>query len=129
MRNRVGITLAMAVTAATVCATQAPAPPQAGTDQTPSFRSGVEVVTVDVGVVDKQGRPLQGLTAADFVVTVAGRPRRVVTAEFVERPAPLPAGAPRPEAALISTNQGGGTGRLFAFIVDQNTLDIGDGSA
>ena len=127
MRNRIGITLAMAVTAATVFARQAPAPAaqQAGTDQTPSFRSGVEVVTVDVGVVDKQGRPVPGLTAADFAVTVAGRPRRVVTSEFVERPAPPPAGAPKPEPALVSTNEGGGTGRLFAFIVDQNTLDIG----
>ena len=64
---------------------------QAAPDQQPpAFRSGVEVVTVDVGVVDKQGRPMRGLTAADFVVTVAGQQRRVVTAEFVERAAPSP---------------------------------------
>jgi VWFA-related protein len=99
---------------------------QAAGDQTPSFRSGVEVVTVDVGVVDKQGRPLLGLTPADFVVTVAGQPRHVVTAEYVDRTATVPsASAPRPEVASVSTNEGGGAGRLFAFIVDQNTLDLG----
>ena len=131
MHSRISVTLAMVVTAATVVASQAPAPPPqqpaTATDQTPSFRSGIEVVSVDVGVVDKQGQPLRGLTPADFVVTVAGRPRRVVTAEFVERPAPLPvpATAAPPEPDRISTNEGGGAGRLYAFIVDQNTLDLG----
>ena len=93
--------------------------------QTPAFRSGVEVVTVDVGVVDKQGRPLRGLTPTDFVVTVGGQPRRVVTAEFVDRAAAQPAPSSGAEGASISTNEGGGVGRLFAFIVDQNTLDLG----
>ena len=37
-------------------------------EQTPAFKSGVELVTVDVGVVDKQGLPIRGLTPADFAV-------------------------------------------------------------
>ena len=41
---------------------------QAGSDQKPEFRSGIEVVTVDVGVIDKQGLPLRGLASTDFVV-------------------------------------------------------------
>src|SRR5947207_15284719 len=69
----------------------AAAPPPAATDQTPSFRSGVEVVTVDVGVIDRQGRPLRGLTVGDFSVTIAGKSRRVVTSEFIDRAAPAPA--------------------------------------
>src|SRR5687768_11548130 len=114
----------VAGTAAALLATGGPpiSAQQSGTDQPPAFRSGVEVVTVDVGVVDRQGLPLRGLTPADFVVTVGGQPREVVTAEFVDRSTggtPTPA---RPDGALISTNEGGGTGRLFAFIVDQNTL-------
>ena len=60
---------------------------QARPNQPPSFRAGVEVVSVDVGVVDKQGQPLRDLTASDFVVTVAGQPRHVVTAEYVEKSA------------------------------------------
>ncbi|MBI4484419.1 MAG: hypothetical protein HY655_00270, partial [Acidobacteria bacterium] len=34
---------------------------QAGPEQTPTFRSSVELVTVDVNVVDRQGQPLRGL--------------------------------------------------------------------
>ena len=92
----------------------------------PAFRSGVEVVTVDVGVVDRQGQPLRGLGPGDFTVTVAGQPRRVVTAEFVDcRPRGAELRRRGPTAAPISTNEGGGIGRLFVFIVDQNTLDPG----
>ena len=94
-------------------------------EQSPAFRSGVEVVTVDVGVIDKQGQPVRGLAPGDFMVSVGGQPRRVVTAEFidvasVQTDAPAP-----PDAAAISTNEGVGVGRLFMFIVDQNTLDLG----
>jgi VWFA-related protein len=96
---------------------------QPGT-QPPSFRSGVEVVTVDVGVVDRQGQPVRGLTPADFAVTVAGQPRHVVTAEFIDRSAANLVAA-ESQNAIISTNEGGGAGRLFAFIVDQNTLELG----
>ena len=49
--------------------------------QVPVFRSGVEAVAVDVGVIDRQGAPLRGLTAADFKVSVAGQPRRVISAD------------------------------------------------
>ena len=70
-------TLAMAAAAAALLASGVPSLPaqQAGTDQPAAFRSGVEVVTVDVGVVDKQGQPMRGLTAADFMVTVGGQPQ------------------------------------------------------
>ena len=40
----------------------------------PAFPSRVEVVTVDVVVVDKQGRAVRGLAAADFTVFEDGRP-------------------------------------------------------
>ena len=76
-------------TSASLLAGGGPEPPaqQRGRDQAPAFRSGIEAVTVDVGVVDKQGLPLRGLTHGDFVVTVGGQPRRVVTAEFIDQAA------------------------------------------
>jgi hypothetical protein len=46
-----------------------------------------------------------------------------VTADFVER-RPTEA-VPRLERSEVSSNEGGGSGRLFAFVVDQNTLDMG----
>lgn len=94
-------------------------------EQAPAFRSGVELVTVDVGVVDKQGRPLRGLVPADFVVTVGGQPRRVVSAEFVDGAAAQSDVGSRRDVLPVSTNEGGVGGRLFVFIVDQNTLETG----
>ncbi len=67
--------------------------------QTPVFRGGVELVTVDATVVDRDGRPVEGLQSDDFAVTVDGRPRRIVTVEFTRFDA-QPAGAkPVPVAA------------------------------
>jgi VWFA-related protein len=94
-----------------------------GPGQTPSFRSGVEVVTIDVNVIDRQGLPLKGLGPSDFVVTVAGQQRRVVTADYVDVAAAQPERVLRPGVVPVSTNEGGGVGRLFVFIVDQNTLE------
>ncbi len=58
-------------------------------------------------------------------MTVGGQPRQVVTAEFVDRRAGQSADRSGSGVAPVSTNEGGGAGRLFAFIVDQNTLDVG----
>ncbi|HEY6509959.1 MAG TPA: VWA domain-containing protein, partial [Vicinamibacterales bacterium] len=54
------------------------APPQ------PTFRSGVDLVTVDVGVVDSRGNPVEDLGAAEFSVKIDGQVRRVVSAELVK---------------------------------------------
>ncbi len=97
---------------------------QRGADQAPPFRSGVEVVTVDAGVVDRQGQPLRGLIAEDFAVTVDGRPRRVVSAEFVSREEPRAAAANGRAPGAVSTNEGAAAGRLMAFIVDQASMDV-----
>ena len=99
---------------------------QPSPDQPPAFRSGTELVTIDVGVVDKRGQPLRDLEAADFTVTVGGQPRRVVSAEFVDMSAARRDVAPPADVVPISTNEGGGVGRLFAFVVDQNTLEPGN---
>lgn len=95
---------------------------QAGSGQLPAFRSGVELVTVDVGVVEKSGQPVRGLKAQDFVVTVGGRTRRVVTAEFIDT-AEAGASGRRTNIVPVSTNEGGGTGRVVVFVVDSNTLE------
>lgn len=94
-------------------------------DQAPTFRSGVELVTVDVGVVDRQGHPIRDLGPDDFVVNVGGQVRRVVTAEFVDTAARA-AEARTSDLVPVSTNEGGGVGRLVAFIVDQHTLEPGN---
>jgi len=94
-------------------------------EQAPTFRSGIEVVSIDVGVVDRQGQPMRDLGPADFTVTVGRQPRRVVSAEFVDASA-QPGPVARADVVPVSTNEGGGVGRLFVFIVDQSTLDPGN---
>ena len=48
----------------------------------PTFRSGVHLIVQPVSVKDKAGKPIQGLTAKDFVVTEDGRPQEIAFVEF-----------------------------------------------
>ena len=43
----------------------------------PTFKSGVEAVVLDVSVLGRDGRPVRGLTAADFTVLEDGRPQPI----------------------------------------------------
>jgi VWFA-related protein len=56
-------------------------PPQS--PQQPVFRSRVDLVALDVTVVDKDGKPVEGLKATDFVVTLNGKPGTVREMEYV----------------------------------------------
>ncbi len=68
----------------------APAPEQ---QPPPSFRSRVTVVPVDVRVVDRNGKPITGLTQQDFTVSEDGVPQQIVHFSFKT----LTAIAPGPE--------------------------------
>ena len=50
----------------------------------PTFRSGLDVIAVDVQVVDRNGEPVPGLGPDKFDVTINGRRRRVLSAELIE---------------------------------------------
>jgi VWFA-related protein len=52
--------------------------------QGPTFRTGVDLIAIDVAVVDNRGRPIEDLHAADFTVKIDGEQRRVVSAELVK---------------------------------------------
>jgi VWFA-related protein len=92
-------------------------------DQAPVFRSGVEVMEVDVTVVDAKGMPVRDLRVPDFTVTVDNQPRRVVSAEFISAsytPSQEPA---KPRDPYVSNNTDRRPGRLIMVVVDRNNID------
>lgn len=68
-----------AALAVLLAATVAPQEPQR-----PTFRTGAELVRVDVTVNDSQGRPVTDLTADDFTVEEDGVPQKIQSFKFVE---------------------------------------------
>jgi len=58
----------------------------AGQQTPPTFRSGVDIVTLDVSVLDEDRRPVRGLTAADFTVIENGTPLPIVAFKAVDLP-------------------------------------------
>lgn len=95
--------------------------------QTPTFRASVDLVVTSVHVVDRDGRPIQGLTADKFEVTVEGKKRRVVSVDFIDAtkapspPIPLPGGqAGLSEAAAAMTLDG--PPRVFIIAIDSLSI-------
>lgn len=93
----------------------------------PVFRSGVELVTIDVTIMDRRGEPFEGLGPDRFEVTVDGAPRRVVWAELVRyRRAPLAQAAATDH---FTTNEGAEPGRIVLIAVDQTHIRRVEGLA
>jgi VWFA-related protein len=105
--------------------------------QQPIFRTGIEILTVDATVVDRDGRQITDLKATEFEVEVDGDPRPIVSAEYVKLvdDTPIPIGAkraeppkPNPEDAFYSTNARTLTpGRTIVILVDQGNIRVGQG--
>ncbi|MEO5741012.1 MAG: VWA domain-containing protein, partial [Vicinamibacterales bacterium] len=95
----------------------------AQSDRAPVFRSGVEVMEVDVTVVDAKGMPVRDLRVPEFTVTVDGQPRRVISAEFVSDSSTSPAEPPRPRDPYVSNNTDRRPGRLIMLVIDRNNIN------
>ena len=119
--------------------TPAPPPPQQQQPPPPrpTFRGGVDILTVDATVVDRDGKQITDLRPEEFAVEVDGDARPVVTAEYVKLTddTPVPIGAPRPgppkpspDEVFFSTNSRTvSAGRLIVLIVDQGNIRVGQG--
>lgn len=141
-RIRLSLALVAALTALAVPRAQTPQPPPArpapappAGAQTPVFRGGVEVLPLDVIVLDRDGRQVVDLTAADFQVEVDGKARRIATAEYIKltdpvaaslaRTAPAPTPAAPPDNGISTNNGGGPVGRSILVVVDQGNIRFG----
>jgi VWFA-related protein len=125
---------AAAVLAAGPHVVQGQQPPQPPSSQSPpqqappTFRTGVDLVAVDVSVVDSTGRPVRELEARDFQLKVDGRARRIASVQYVSQE--IAPGTPLSEAPTVtpfSSNDGMGGGRLVMVIVDQGNIGAGSG--
>ena len=93
--------------------------------QAPTFRTTVDLVPVDVSVLDRTGRPLQGLEAKDFMITVDGRPRRVASAQYIASVRDTEATPAGPTHYSSNTSAAGG--RMIMIAVDQANIGAGRG--
>jgi VWFA-related protein len=110
----VGAVLAIATI---VAAPQEPRAPQA------TFRSGVDLIELDVSVLDRARQPVRGLTADDFTVRVDGEPRPIRTFSAVDLPPAARPPAPwiRDTAPDVATNTRP-TGRVVVIMIDDGSF-------
>lgn len=114
-----------------VVATIAMAPIAAGNGQqpAPAFRAGIDLITFEATALDGDGLPVRDLGPDDFAVTVGGRPRKVVFADFHGDGVVVAAGG---TTAPVPGSRGralGAEGRIVVVVVDRDSLAPGNEAA
>jgi VWFA-related protein len=92
--------------------------------QPPSFPSDVELVRLDVIVLDDEGRPVDGLTSADFRVEENGKQQAITTFQPVVVRARALEDSPPPRPSLAATPQRHvpSEGRCLILFIDDTHL-------
>jgi VWFA-related protein len=107
--------------------TTPPQTPEGQAGEAPAFPAGIELVTVDAVVVDKDGHATRGLTKGDFNVLEDGVPQKVTAFEAVVLPdEPPPAAVAPVERPPYSSNQAPEArhGRTFVLVFDDIHLTV-----
>jgi VWFA-related protein len=102
---------------------QVPAPP---------FKTGVNVVEVDVVVTDRGGAPVRGLRREDFEVTEDGKPVELLTFSAIDLPAGEPSAAIPPldrSGTSIAANDQAEDGRVLLIVLDDFHVSFDAGRA
>jgi VWFA-related protein len=123
--RRTGLVLACTAALGALAVAQQPPP----ADQ-PAFRTGADLVIVDAVVVDKAGRPVADLTAAEFEVRDEGRAQAVSAFQTVSVAAAAQDAGPKAASRYAySTNAGVGAvpGRAFVLFFDDVHLTQAEG--
>lgn len=95
--------------------------------QQPTFRAGVDLIAVDAQVVDSTGLPVDSLSPEDFDVTLNGRRRRVVSADFqrLVRQTTSRAGALGVAPANAPGSSAVPDGRIYIIAIDASSFEVG----
>jgi VWFA-related protein len=91
--------------------------PPAG-QQLPTFRTGVDIVELDVTVLDKDRHPIKGLTADDFTILEGGKPQSIVAFSSVDVPAAAPYSAAWIRDAPLDVVSNLENARLVTIVMD-----------
>src|SRR5688500_818684 len=94
--------------------------------QGPTFRTGIDLIAVDVAVIDGRGRPVEDLRAPEFSVKIDGEERRVVSAELFK----INVEEARRQVAdkvetFFSSNLTPPNARMIVLAVDQSNIHPG----
>ena len=86
-----------------------------------TFRTGVDIVQVDVSVLDGDRLPVRGLAASDFTILEDGKERDIVAFSAVDLPAPVAPATPwmRDVPPDVVSNVGPQEGRLVVILMDR----------
>jgi VWFA-related protein len=89
----------------------------------PLFKSGVDVVQFNVNVLDKDRRPVTGLTASDFDVLVDGQPRPLAAfaAVTLAGDSSVSGAEGSPIPSDVTTNRLAPEGRVVVIVMDRST--------
>ena len=115
---------ALLLVVAGACAAAHAAAPQGQ----PIFRTGVDLIRLDVTVVASDGAPVDSLDAADFDVRVNGKPSTVRTLRFLDLHSGavgVPAGTSLVASREYSSNDATVLGRLMVIAVNQDSFPAG----
>ena len=113
--------------AAAGAAYQAQAPQSGSVQET--FRTGVELVRLDVSVLDQDRRPIRGLTAQDFTILEDGKPQPIAAFSAIDIPdavAPA-AGWMHDVGSDVVTNQLD-VRRVVVILMDDGNTSVDDGA-
>lgn len=125
------LALALLALAAAVQPLQAQDPGRKPQDAQPVFRSGVDLVSIDVTALDGNGRQVTDLAVQDFQVEIDGNKRQVSTVEYIKSVDPArivgaPAKVALPDETFSSSNaKGAPRGRLIMLLIDQGNIRTG----
>ena len=89
------------------------------------FRSRVDLITLDVTVLDRDRKPVLGLTAADFIVTDDGHAQTLTAFQAIEverGPTATASWLKAPPVDVAVNRKDEGRGRMMVLVIDDATL-------
>lgn len=92
-----------------------------------TFKSGIDLVRMDIRVVDAAGRPITDLRQDEVIITEDGANRPALLFQRVTEPAEtFIDAATRAVTAEVSTNEGFPRGHLYLLVFDQTHITAGN---